>query len=254
LSSRPLACAALAGALLAFWPGAAAAKGVFASVRACGPSACVTIGDRADRVALSRVLDRSGTAFPRLGAYLRVTTRPGPWADRGYLLPAQGILQLNGVDHRLGGRAAASLRRRLATIAPYRPRVSAVWVHGRRVARPGAVAAALRSAPVAEPAAVWSSRSVLVSIDVAGATPWSGWDTALYFPALRVLHSADGAWVRLTAAQARALTPVGAGAAGGGGAGAAMMPVAAVAAVAAVMLAAGGLAAVRIHRPRASGS
>jgi len=250
-SRSHLACAALAAAALLAFPGQAAAKGVFTSVRVCGPSACVRITDRPDRVAISRALGRAGPAFPRLGPYLRVTTRPALWDGRGYLVPGQGIVQLAGVDHRLGPRTAASIRRRVARIAPYRPRVAGVFVRGRRVPRPRELAAALRSAPIAEPAAVWSSHSVLVAVVVAGATPWSGWGSALYFPALRVLHSPDGAWVRLTAAQAGALAPGATGSRRGAGA---PVAVAAVVVAGAALLAAGALALRGVHRPQASRS
>lgn len=239
----------LAGALLAVSPGAAAAKGVFTAVRVCGPTACVSIADRVDRVAISRALERSGPAFPRLGPYLRLTTRPALWDDRGYLIPGQGIVQLAGVDHRLGARAAASLRRRVAALAPYRPRVASVWLRGRRLRLSGRIASALRSQPIRQPAAVWSSRSVLVAVVVAGTTPWSGWGSALYFPALRVLHSPDGAWVRLTSGQARALTPVAAP-----GPAARGVPLAPIVLAGAALLAVGGLSARRVHRVQASRS
>jgi hypothetical protein len=250
-SRSHLAGAALAAAALLSFPGQAAAKGVFTSVRVCGPSACVRITDRPDRVAISRALGRSGPVFPRLGPYLRVTTRPALWDGRGYLVPGQGIVELAGIDHRLGPRAAASIRRRVARVAPYRPRVAGVWVRGRPVSRPRELVAALRSVPIAEPATVWSSHSVLVAVVVAGATPWSGWGSALYFPALRVLHSPDGDWVRLTAPQARALAPVATGSRHGGGA---RVALAAVVLAGAALLAAGALALRGVHRPQASRS
>lgn len=250
-SLRHLAGAVVAGAAILAFPGQAAAKGVFTSVRVCGPSACARIADRADRAAITRALARSGPAFPRLGPYLRVATRPALWDDHGFLVPGQGIVQLAGVDHRLGARTAASLRRQVARIAPYRPRVAGVWVLGHREPRPGRIAAAMRSRPIAEPAGVWSSHSRLVGVVVAGATPWSGWGSALYFPALRVLYSPDGAWVRVTPAQARALGPVPAGSGSGGGGG---VPVAPIVLAGAALLAAGGLAARGAHGRQASRS
>jgi hypothetical protein len=248
-SRRSLVVAVLAATALATWPGQASAKGVFTRVRVCGPAACISIRDRADRVAISRALEQSGPAFPRLGPYLRVTTRPALWDDRGYLIPAQGIVQLAGLDHRLGPRAAASLRRRVAAIAPYRPRVASVWLRGQRLGVPGRIASALRSQPIRQPPAVWSARSVLVAVVVSGATPWSGWGSALYFPALRVLHSPDGAWVRLTAAQARALSPGSVTSHPGGG-----VPLAPIGLAAAALLAAGALGARGVHRVQASRS
>jgi hypothetical protein len=32
--------------------------------------------------------------------------------------------------------------------------------------------------------------------------PWADWDSARYFPAARLLHIPDGAWVRVTPAEA----------------------------------------------------
>jgi len=55
---------------------------------------------------------------------------------------------------------------------------------------------------VAMPASVWNHHPVLIAITLAGPTPWNGWGSALYFPRLRLLHVPDGAWVRITAADA----------------------------------------------------
>jgi hypothetical protein len=44
---------------------------------------------------------------------------------------------------------------------------------------------------------------VLIAITLTGRTPWNGWGSALYFPQLRLLHAPDGAWVRITSAEAR---------------------------------------------------
>ncbi len=52
------------------------------------------------------------------------------------------------------------------------------------------------------PDSVWRHRSLPVGIVVDGATPWAAWDSARYFPAVRLLHVPDGTWVRVTVAQA----------------------------------------------------
>jgi hypothetical protein len=195
--------ATLAVAALAAWPGQAAAKGVVTSVKLCGPSACVTISDRAVGVAFTRVLGRDGGFSPRLAPYLRLTTRPAMFDLQGYLIPGQGIVEMNGTPRRLGPRTASLLRARLAGIAPYRPRITSVWVGKRAAPHPGAFAALLGRPGVAMPAAVWNDHPVLIAITLAGRTPWSGWGSALYFPKLRLLHVPDGAWVRITAAEAR---------------------------------------------------
>jgi hypothetical protein len=195
--------AALAVAALAAWPGQAAAKGVVTSVKLCGPSACVTITDRAVGVAFEHALGREGGFAPRLAPYVRLTVRPAFFDLRGYLVPGQGIIQFNGTAHQLGPRTASLLRARLAGIAPYRARITRVWIGKRAAPHPGAFAALLGRPGVAMPASVWNHHPVLIAITLAGRTPWNGWGSALYFPQLRLLHVPDGAWVRITAAEAR---------------------------------------------------
>ena len=194
--------AVLAVAVLAAWPAQAAAKGVVTSVKLCGPSACVTITDRAVGVAIEHAIGRQAGASPRLAPFVRLTTRPAMFDLQGYLIPGQGIIQLNGADHQLGPRTGGLLRARLAGITPYRPRITKVWVGGRAAPHPGAFAALLGRPAVAMPASVWNHHPVLIAITLAGPTPWNGWGSALYFPRLRLLHVPDGAWVRITAADA----------------------------------------------------
>jgi hypothetical protein len=195
--------AALGIVVLAAWPGQAAAKGVVTSVKLCGPSACVTITDRAVGVAFMHALGREGGFSPRLAPYVRLTTRPAMFDLQGYLVPGQGIVEMNGTPRQLGPRTASLLRARLAGIAPYRPRITRVWVGKRAAPHPGAFAALLGRPGVAMPASVWNHHPMLIAITLAGQTPWSGWGSALYFPQLRLLHVPDGAWVRITAAEAR---------------------------------------------------
>jgi hypothetical protein len=193
---------ALAIAALACWPAEAAAKGVPTSVSLCGPAACVTLRSDTVRMALERSTERGGAASPRLAPFVRLTTRPAIFDLRGFLIPGQGIVVMNGSAHQLGPRAAGLIRARLAAIAPYRPRITGVWVAGHAAVHPGAYASMLRRPGVAMPASVWNHHSVLIAIALAGQTPWSDWGSALYFPALRLLHVPDGAWVHVTAAQA----------------------------------------------------
>ena len=96
------------------------------------------------------------------------------------------------------------------------------------------------------PASVWNHHMVQIAITLAGRTPWNGWGSALYFPKLRLLHVPDGAWVRITAAEARMIagdrrSPR----AAGGGVGAAAIGIAA----AMVLAALTAVVAVR-RRPR----
>lgn len=243
---RRTATAAIAVAVLAVWPGQAAAKGVVTSVKLCGPSACVTITDRAVGVAFVHALGREGGFSPRLAPYVRLTTRPAFFDMQGYLIPGQGIVEINGTAHQLGPRTAGLLRARLAGIAPYRPRITKVWVGGRAAPHPGAFAALLGRPGVAMPASVWNHHMVQIAITLAGRTPWNGWGSALYFPQLRLLHVPDGAWVRITAADARMIAgdrP--APRPDGGGSGAVTMGIA----TAMVLAALAALVAVR-RRPR----
>ena len=41
-----------------------------------------------------------------------------------------------------------------------------------------------------------------IGMALVDAGPWAGWDSARYFPARRLLHVPDGAWVRVTPAEA----------------------------------------------------
>jgi hypothetical protein len=194
--------AALAVAALVAWPGQAVAKGVVTAVKLCGPSACVTITDRALGVAVEHAMGGEAGASPGLAPFVRLETRPAMFDLQGYLIPGRGIIEVNGTSQQLGPRTAALLRARSAGIERYRPRITGVWVGGRPVARPGAYAALLRRPGVAMPAAVWDHHMVLIGIALAGRTPWDDWGSALYFPQLRLLHVPDGAWVRVTAAEA----------------------------------------------------
>jgi hypothetical protein len=239
--------AALAVAVLAAWPGQAAAKGVVTSVKLCGPSACVTITDPAVGVALEHAMGREAGTAPRLAPFVRLTTRPAIFDLQGYLIPGQGIIQMNGTAHLLGPRTAGLLRARLAGITPYRTRITRVWIGKRAAPHPGAFAALLRRPGVAMPAAVWNHHMVLIGIALAGRTPWDDWGSALYFPELRLLHVPDGAWVRVTAAQAAMIAADRRSRSPGAGSGGAA-PIAIGAGIAATGLAA-AVAARRRRRP-----
>ncbi len=200
---RRYAAAALAAStLVAAWPAQAAAKGVPTSVRLCGPAACVRISDRGVRVALAGTEGEAATPAPSLAPYLQLTTRPQLFGQTGYLVPSQGVVVLAAGAFRLGPRPLGLIRSRLAAVAPYRPRIGRVWVGGSPASDPRAYASLLRRPSVTPPDAVWGHRSLPVGIVVDGATPWAAWGSARYFPAMRLLHVPDGAWVRVTAAQA----------------------------------------------------
>ena len=217
---RYAAAALAASALVAAWPAQAAAKGVPGSVRLCGPSACVRIADPAVRRALAHTEGSSVAPAPTLAPYLRLTTRPYLYGLTGYLVPSRGAVVLNTGTFRLGPRTLAIVRSRLAAVSAYRPRIGHVWVGGRAAADPSAYTPMLRRRSVPPPAAIWRSHSMPIAIGVAGATPRDGWNSVRYFPASRWLNGPDGAWVRVTpaeaamiAADARPARP-----AGGGGA------------------------------------
>lgn len=242
---RRYAAAALAAStLVAAWPAQAAAKGVPDSVRLCGPAACVRIADPAVRLALAHAEGRPPTPAPAFAPYLRLTTRPSLFGLTGYLVPGPGVAVLGSGSYRLGPRARAVVRSRLAGVAPFRPRVGRVWVGGRPASDPAAYAAILRRPAVSPPPSIWHTRSMPIAISVDGATPWASWDSARYFPTARFLHIPDGAWVRVTPAQAAMIAAAAHPSRSSGGSGAGL-PVAIVLGACAVLVA----CAVRL-RPR----
>jgi len=242
---RRYAAAALAAStLVAAWPAQSAAKGVPESVRICGPSACVRFSDLAVRRALAHTEGGRVAQAPTLAPYLRLTTRPYLYGLTGYLVPSQGAVVLNTGTFRLGARTLALVRSRLATIAPYRPRIGHVWVGGRAVADPAAYASILRRRSVPPPSTIWRSRSMPIAISVDGATPWDRWDSVRYFRESRWMNGPDGTWVRVTPAQA-AMIAADAHPARPTGRGSAAVPIAIVLAAGAVL----AVCAVRL-RPR----
>jgi hypothetical protein len=160
---RYAAAAIVASTLVAAWPAAAGPKAVPESVRLCGPSACMRISDRAVPLALARSEDRSPVPPPTL----------------------------------------ALARSRPAAIAPYRARIVRVSVGNRSAADPSAYAAIVRRPAMTPPDAVWRAHSMPIGLAFAGASPWSSWDSAPYFPASRLIHVPDGAWVRVNAPRPR---------------------------------------------------
>ena len=90
----------------------------------------------------------------------------------------------------------------MAGVAPYRPRITGVWIGKRAVPDPGAFAGLLGRPGVAMPASVWNVHMMLIAITLPGRDAVDGWGSALYFPQLRLLHVPDGAWVRITPAEA----------------------------------------------------
>lgn len=199
---RYAAGALVASTLVAAWPAGAAAKGVPRSIGLCGPSACAHVSDRALRLAVAHTEGRPLGPPPRLAPYLRLTTRPSLFGSTGYLVPSQGVLVLGSGTYRIGPRALALARSRAAAIAPYSPRIARVWVGGRSAADPFAYAAILRRPLITPPAAIWRARSMPIGFAFADPGPWSDWESARYFPAARLLHVPDGAWVRVSPAQA----------------------------------------------------
>jgi hypothetical protein len=199
---RYAACAVAASTLFGAWPAGAAAKAVPASVGLCGPSACVHLSGRAVRRALARTEGGAVAPAPALAPYFRVTTRPYLYGLTGYLVPSQGVVVLGTGTYRLGARALRRARSRLAAVAPYRPRVTRVWVGRRAAADPSIYAAILRRPSIRPPSAIWRRRSMSIGMMLADAGPWAAWGSVRYFPAGRLMHVPDGDWVRVTPAQA----------------------------------------------------
>lgn len=203
---RRYAAAVLAAStLVAAWPAEAAAKAVPMSVALCGPSACVHISDRAVRLALARTEGRAVVPAPAPAPYFRLTTRPYLFGLTGYLVPSRAIVMLGSNSYRLGGHVLRVARSRLAAVAPYRPRVIRVWVGGRPATDPTAYAALLRRPSATPPDAIWRDRWTPIGITLAPAGPWADWDSARYYSHRRLVHIPDGAWLRVTPAQAAML-------------------------------------------------
>ncbi len=236
---RRYAAAVLAAStLVAAWPAGAAAKAVPVSVGLCGPSACIHISNRAVRVAVARTEARAVVPAPALAPYFRLTTRPYLFGLTGYLVPSQAVAVLGSGTHRLGERVLRLARSRLAAVAPYRPRVIRVSVGGRPAADPPAYAAILRRPSVTPPDAIWHNRWTPIGITLAAAGPWADWDSARYYPHRRLVHVPDGAWLRVTPAEAAMLASDAGPARSPGGSGLAAPVALALGACAALVLAA----------------
>jgi hypothetical protein len=241
---------ALAIAALALWPAApAAAKFVpVRSARACGVTGCVPLPPRLLSHELSR-FEGGSTGNPglRLGPFYRLHIRPQPRTAFLFYVPVSRMLVVNGQTLQLGHRGAARLGALLRALEPYPPRVVSVTLGAHRVADAPAYTPLLFGRPVHPPASVWNHRDVLIAIDLAGETPWTGWGSAEYFPSERLLHVPDGVWVPVSDAQA-AMIAAGlhpsARAAGGSATGFAVA-----AAVAVLAAAAAGFALHRRRRP-----
>jgi hypothetical protein len=224
-------------------PATAIAKGVPASVVLCGPSACVHISDPALRLAVARTEGGPGAPAPTRAPYFRLATRPYLYGLSGYLVPSQDVVVVGAGTFRIGARALGLARARLAPVAPYRPRLTRVWVGRRAAPDPSAYAEILGRPPVTPPSAIWRSRSMPIGMTFADPSPWSAWESARYYPSARLLHVPDGAWVRVTPAQAAIIAADARPTASSGGRGSAL-PIA-------IALAACALAAVAVgRRPR----
>ena len=131
----------------------------------------------------------------------------------------------------------------LRDVQPYPPRIVSVTVGAHRAANPLAFTPLLYGRAVHPPASVWNHRDVLIAIDLAGETPWTGWGSAEYFPSVRLLHVPDGVWVRVSAAQAAMIaSDLHPGAHAPRGGGTSVATVATVVAIAAALAAALGVA------------
>ncbi len=196
---------ALALAALALWPAApAAAKFVqVRSARACGATGCVPLPPRLVSRELSRFEGGStGNPGMRLGAFYRLHIRPQSGPAFLFYVPVSRMLVVNGQTLRLGHRGAARLGALLRDLQPSPPRIVSVAVGAHRAANPLAYTPLLFGREVHPPTSVWNHRDVLIAIDLAGETPWTGWGSAEYFPSERLLHVPDGVWVRVSDAQA----------------------------------------------------
>jgi hypothetical protein len=242
MNSRRIAALSLAA--LALWPAAPAAAKFYPvrSARACGLTGCAPLPARM----VSRLLSRfeggsAGNPGMRLGPFYRLHIRPQSGPAFLFYVPVGRMIAVNGQTVRVGARSAARLDALLRDLQPYPPRIVRVTVGAHQVANPLAFTPLLFGRTVHPPASVWNHRDVLIGLELAGETPWTGWGSAEYFPSVRLLHVPDGVWVRVSDAQAAMIASdlhPGARAARGPGAGAVTMgAVAAIAVAAALALA-----------------
>jgi hypothetical protein len=200
---NPRRVAALSLAALALWPAApAAAKFVpVTSARACGPTGCTPLPPKLVSHLLSG-FEGGPMGSAVIGPYYRLRVRPSFGPTFFFYLPSTRSMQVNGQVFQVGPRTAARLRAELGSNQPYPPRIVRVFAGSRQVADPQRYTALLYGRPVSPPISVWNHRDVLIGIELAGETPWSGWGGAEYFPSDRLLHVPDGVWVRVGDAQA----------------------------------------------------
>ena len=202
---NPRRIAALSLAALALWPATPAAAKYLPvrSARACGLTDCVPLPARMISHLLSRFEGgTSGNPGMRLGPFYRLHIRPQSGPAFLFYVPESRVIVVNGQTLRVGARTAARLGAKLRDLQPYPPRIVSVTVGTHRAARPLAFTPLLFGRPVYPPATVWNHRDVLIAIELAGETPWSGWGSAEYFPSAHLLHVPDGVWVRVSRPQA----------------------------------------------------
>jgi hypothetical protein len=109
---------------------------------------------------------------------------------------------LGSGTYRMGPRALALARSQAAGIVPYRARIARVSIGARVAADPSAYTAIMRRPSITPPGAIWRARSMPIGLMFAAPSPWADWDSARYFPSARLLHIPDGAWVRVSSAEA----------------------------------------------------
>jgi hypothetical protein len=156
---------------------------------------------------VSRELSRfeggnTGNPSLHLGPFYRLHIRPQPGPAFLFYVPVGRMLVVNGQTLQLGHRGAARLGALLRGLQPSPPRIVSVTVGVHRARHPLAYTPLLYGRQVHPPASVWNHHDVLIAIDLAGETPWTGWGGAEYFPSDRLLHVPDGVWVRVSDAQA----------------------------------------------------
>jgi hypothetical protein len=236
---NPRRIAALSLAALALWPAAPAAAKFYPvrSARACGLTDCVTLPAGMVSRLLSRFEGGSGrNPGMRLGPFYRLHIRPQSGPAFLFYVPVGRMIVVNGQTVRVGARSAARLGALLRDLQPYPPRIVRVTVGAHQVANPLAFTPLLFGRTVHPPASVWNHRDVLIGIELAGETPWTGWGSAEYFPSVRLLHVPDGVWVRVSDAQAAMIaSDLHPGARAGDGGGTSAATVAVVIAVAAAL-------------------
>lgn len=192
---------------------AAQAKGEMTGARLCGHDGCVEVSstDLRGLNAVIRHIEQqripAGLSVPHASGYFVIRARPA-WTLEGghaFVIPAAGMLEMNGVWAPLPHVLAARIARLTAGLAPDTPAALRVVMGGRTAGGPAVASALLGALPrVAAPARVWESALMRVVIRSQPPSPWTDQGIAVpmtYAPRYGLVEVGTGIhWFRVPAA------------------------------------------------------